>query len=98
MRTIPTGACLVVLDGPVVPRNGVTGCSLSTADSSSAYFDADRLLRALIASKMSPGVSVVGSTATAGKNKRGGGSRGKGRRVSNAPGETLTLFDVHGGG
>jgi hypothetical protein len=63
-------------DGPVVPRTASLDALLSTADSSSAYFDADRL----------PGVDrlenvtgrVSGRFDRNGKeNKRGGGSRGK---------------------
>ena len=63
-------------DGPVVPRTASLDALLSTADSSNAYFDADRL----------PGVDrlenvtgrVSGRFDRNGKeNKRGGGSRGK---------------------
>ena len=63
-------------DGPVVPRTALLDALLSTADSSNAYFDADRL----------PGVDrlenvtgrVSGRFDRSGKeNKRGGGSRGK---------------------
>ena len=63
-------------DGPVFPRTAPLDALLSTADSSSAYFDADRL----------PGVDrlenvtgrVSGRFDRNGKeNKRGGGSRGK---------------------
>ena len=63
-------------DGPVVPRTASLDALLSTADSSSAYFDADRL----------PGVDrlenvtgrVSGRFDRNGKgNKRDGGSRGK---------------------
>lgn len=63
-------------DEPVVPRTASLDALLSTADSSNAYFDADRL----------PGVDrlenvtgrVSGRFDRSGKeNKRGGGSRGK---------------------
>lgn len=63
-------------DGPVVPRTASLDALLSTADSSSAYFDADRL----------PGVDrlenvtgrVSGRFDRNGKgNKRDDGSRGK---------------------